>query len=297
MKELNHHILKTAFNIAGKTKSNVVFVHADPLQNLNFDEKWAWKFDLYLISKKKKWDLDAQAKGSLAPHVKDVIILPRSPLSRSSLIKLSVLLALSRGKVKRGDKIVCAVGTTEQEMLDSIQYIDTSAETEILTGKAAENLSSEINPEVFETILNFCVDLAGKGREGKPVGTILVVGDEEKVMQLSKQMVINPFKGYDEDERSIFAPAMKETLREFSAMDGAFVISGDGVVLTAGRYLNAATDEPKLQWGLGSRHLAAAGITALTKAIAFVISESSGDLRIFKDGKLLMEFEKPAAKQ
>ncbi len=292
MKEINHHTLKSAFNIARKRGAHAVIIHVDPLDSLIFEDKWPWKFDLFLVSKKKKWDLSSSSKKSLAPRVKDVIVVPRIPLTRSSLMKLAVLLALSSGRINQGDKIVCVVGNTDQGHLDSIQFIDTSNETEIITGKSSTNLSEDVNPEVFQAILNLGIELSDKGREGKPVGTIFVVGDEEKVMQLSKQMIINPFKGYDEEERNILNAAMKETLREFSAMDGAFVISGTGIALTAGRFLNAAGDETKLQRGLGSRHIAAAGITALTKAIAFVISESSGDLRIFKGGKLLMEFEK-----
>jgi DNA integrity scanning protein DisA with diadenylate cyclase activity len=80
-------------------------------------------------------------------------------------------------------------------------------------------------------------------------------------------------------------------------MDGAFIISDEGIVLTAGRYLGAAMEESQLPRGLGSRHIAAAGITALTNSIAFVISESSGDVRIFKNGKIIMNIEKAPAKK
>ena len=140
------------------------------------------------------------------------------------------------------------------------------------------------------------VELSEKGREGKPVGTIFVVGDHEKVLPLTKQMIINPFKGYEEEERNILSPSLKETIREFAAMDGAFIISGEGIVLTAGAYLGAACEEANLPRGLGSRHLAAAGITNLTNAVAFVISESSGDVRIFKGGKILTQIEKTVNK-
>lgn len=297
MKEINQYVLKTAFNIAKKNKANAVILHADPLQNLTFQENWPWKFDLFLLSKKKKWDLNGQNKKSLDARVKDVITVPRIPLTRYSLLKLSIVLALSSGKIKQGDKVVCIIGTTDQGLLDHIQYIDTSIESEIITSKVSTDLAADVNPEIFEALLNLSIELSDKGREGKPVGTIFVVGDEEKVMQFSKQMVINPFKGYSEEERNILSAPMKETLREFSAMDGAFVISGDGITLAGGRFLSAAADETKLQRGLGSRHIAAAGITALTKSIAFVISESSGDIRIFKEGKLLMEFEKTTTRK
>lgn len=297
MKEKNLHAVKAAFSLARKHKADAVILHADPLEDLLYDEKWPWKFKLFLVSKKKRWELDRDNKKSLASRVEDVIVVPKITLSRTSLLKLSILLALSSGRIEQGNKLVCAVGTNEQNLIDSIHYIDTATETEIITGKASTNLADDVNPEIFQAILNLAIELSDKGREGKPVGTIFVVGDEERVLQLSKQMVINPFKGYSEDERNILTPAMRDTLREFSAMDGAFVISGDGIALTAGRFLSAAADETKLQRGWGSRHIAAAGITVLTKSIAFVISESTGDVRIFKDGKLLMEFEKTSSKR
>ena len=99
--------------------------------------------------------------------------------------------------------------------------------------------------------------------------------------------------GYTEEERNILNPMLRETIREFAALDGAFVISSDGLVLTAGRHLGAAGQEDQIPRGLGSRHIAASGITALSNAVAIVISESTGDLRIFKNGKILMEIEKP----
>ena len=192
-----------------------------------------------------------------------------------------------------GDRIVFVTGHPELDMLDSILFLDTSKETEILTTQGLSGIAESVKPEVFQEMLAIALELANRGREGKPIGTIFVLGDEEKVLQLSKQMIINPFKGYSDEERNILSGHLKETLREFSALDGAFVISRDGLVLTAGRYLGAASDEATIPRGLGSRHIAAAGITAMTEAIAIVISESNGDVRIFKNGKILMEIEKP----
>ncbi len=180
--------------------------------------------------------------------------------------------------------------------MDQIQILDTAKDSEIVMGRGMKDIAENIHPEVFQAVLHLSIELAEKGREGKPIGTIFVVGDHEKVLPLTKQMIINPFKGYDEEERNILAPALKETIREFAAMDGAFIISGDGIVLTAGAYLGAASEEANLPRGLGSRHMAAAGITNLTNAVAFVISESSGDVRIFKNGKILTQIEKTTTK-
>lgn len=293
----NAFILKEAFKIAQKVRASAVIVHIDPLDDLIFEERVTKKFDLILLSRKKKTEPGEENKKSLASFAKTQVTVPRSPLTRIALIKIGTTLALSQEIVEPGSTIVFVVGSHESGILDLIQVVDTSKESEIITGRGIVKLSEVVQPDLFQAILNISVELADKGREGKPVGTIFVVGDHEKVMQLSKQMIMNPFKGYDEDERNILTGSLKDTIREFSAMDGAFVIADDGTMLAAGRYLGAGMDESTLPRGLGSRHIAAAGITGLTRAVAFVISESSGDIRIFKDGHIIMHIEKAPSKK
>ncbi|MBI2341293.1 MAG: DNA integrity scanning protein DisA nucleotide-binding domain protein [Deltaproteobacteria bacterium] len=297
MNTTNKLMIKSAFQIAEKTHAKAVLIYIDPLDDLKYEERYPKKSDVILVSKKKKWDFDIEDKTSLGSHAKTLITVPKSTLTRMALVKLAVMLGMSLEQIEAGSKVVCVVGHAENGILDSIQVIDTSKDSEILTGKNITKITENVSPEVFQSILNLSIDLADKGREGKPVGTIFVVGDEEHVMQLSRQMIINPFKGYEDEERNILNPSLKETIREFAAMDGAFIVSGDGIVLTAGRYLSAASDDANLPRGLGARHLAAAGITALTKSVAFVISESSGDVKIFKDGKIIMNVEKAPTKR
>jgi len=285
-------LIKSAFKIASKVKADAVILHADPLDDLRYEEKIPKSIDLILIARKRKLEPSEEEKDSLLSYAKAGITLPKIHLTRVALIKVATTLALSQELVEAGAKIVFCVGRLETGLLDLIHIVDTSKESEIVTGKEISKLALAIKPELFQSVFNLVMELADKGREGKPVGTIFVVGDHEKVLQLSKQMIMNPFKGYEEEERNIMQPSLKETIREFAAMDGAFVIGEDGTVITAGRYLGAAIDESELPRGLGSRHIAAAGITALTKAIAFVISESTGDVRIFKDGRILMHIEK-----
>lgn len=290
-------MIKTAFQIAEKAGAKSVFIYIDPLDDLKYDDKFPKKASIFLVSKKKKWEFDPEDKTSLGGHCKALITVPKINLTRMALVKVAVMLGMSLEHIDTGSSVVFVVGHAEMGTLDSIQVVDTSKESEILTGKNFSKITENVNSEVFQAVLNLAIELADKGREGKPIGTIFVVGDEEHVMQLSRQMIINPFKGYDEEERNILNPALKETVREFSAMDGAFIINGDGIIMTAGRYLSAASDDTNLPRGLGSRHIAAAGITALTKAVAFVISESSGDVKIFKDGKIIMDVEKAPNKR
>ena len=150
-----------------------------------------------------------------------------------------------------------------------------------------------VYPEVFSEGLNIALELAAQGREGRKVGTIFILGDHEKVLQLSRQMVINPFMGYSEEERNILNPELLETIKEFSAIDGAFIVKDNGAIMTAGRHLNAAIESKDFPQGLGSRHIAAAGITSITHAIAIVISESTGNVSVFKSGNLFVSILKP----
>ena len=141
-------------------------------------------------------------------------------------------------------------------------------------------------------VIQLAADLAREGREGRPVGTAFIVGDHPNVRHLSSQLVINPFLGYRDEEKNILDPSLEETVKEFSSIDGAFLIRGDGVIQSAGTYLRPDRAAPKLASGLGTRHAAAAGITYQTDALAVVVSQSTGRLSLFKAGTLVMELRK-----
>ena len=144
------------------------------------------------------------------------------------------------------------------------------------------------NQDVIQKLLEITIELSVEGREGTAVGAIFVVGDSRRVLRHSHQMIPNPFKGH---KVNVLERESKEIIKEFAQLDGAFVIRDDGRIVAAGRYLEV---EPKvidlmLPPGLGSRHIAAAGITKLTKAMAITLSES-GTIRIFKNGLMLLEY-------
>ena len=46
--------------------------------------------------------------------------------------------------------------------------------------------------------------------------------------------------------------------------------------------------------GLGARHAAAASITATTQSIAMVVSQTSGAVRLFKEGNIVLELHQSA---
>lgn len=288
IKTQNRAMLKAALNVAKGVHAKYLFLYIDAVEEELLPESLPKGLELILVSKKKERSLECKIP------IKDILVVPKMKLGRMGIIKIAVILALSTKIVESKDTLVFLGGKSEKGILDILLSFQLNEESELLTGTNFAEIPDTVRPAVFEYALNLAIELANKGREGKAVGTIFVLGDEERVMQLSKQMIINPFKGYEENERNLLNPTLKETLIEFAGLDGALVISGEGEVITAGRYLGAATDESEIPRGLGARHIAAAGITALTNAITIVISESTGDIRIFYKGKVIMNIEKPS---
>jgi DNA integrity scanning protein DisA with diadenylate cyclase activity len=223
-----------------------------------------------------------------------VVRVPDIPLSRAGLIKVATLVATVEGLIHSGDRIVWLTGLDGSNTIDTIIVLDLGTEIEMFSAAAADPLPSDVTPAVFERLLTLASELGLEGREGRSVGTIFVLGDSETVLSQSRQLVINPFHGYPEQERNVLDPRLEETIKEFSAIDGAYIVRGDGVILSAGRYLvpQSKLDEP-LRPGLGARHEAAAGITMTTDGIALCISESTGTVSIFRQGRLVADIQKP----
>ncbi len=287
MRPLNTLILESACAIANEIQAKALLIYADVIQDYPIPSGMLEKTDIILVTQHGRQD-------EPSAEITSILSLPPIPLTRMAQIKLALIMSLAEGYVAAGDKIVCLTGIPDFASLDCIVVVDIGKEHELLTSSHVTEIAQHIPSAVFEAILNLAVELASQGREGKPVGTTFVIGDCEKVMQFSRQTIFNPFQGYPEEERHLLNPHLRETLKEFSVLDGAFVIREDGVVMSAGRHLNAAlSSSVELPQGLGSRHVAAAGITSVTAAVAIVISESTGDVRIFKDGDTFMEIEKP----
>ena len=138
----------------------------------------------------------------------------------------------------------------------------------------------------MERVLAIAMELGMEGREGKKVGCLFVLGDTQKVLEFSKPLVLNPFYGYREEDRNVLNPFMDETVKEFSSIDGAFIIRGNGVIEAAGTLLRAP-EYPDLPGGLGARHAAAAAITKSTRSLAIVVSESTGHVTLLSHGDMV----------
>jgi len=145
-----------------------------------------------------------------------------------------------------------------------------------------------VNAEVLRQTISLAVEIAREGREGRKIGTLFVVGDSGEVMKHSRPMILDPLQGHADEDKRIDDPNARETIKELAQLDGAFVVSNAGVVISGARYIDASSDNLELPLGLGSRHMAGASVSAYTDAVAVVVSESSM-VRMFDDGVLISE--------
>ncbi len=146
----------------------------------------------------------------------------------------------------------------------------------------------QVDTRVLEQTVALAVEIAREGREGRKIGTLFVVGDSEEVLRRSRPMILDPLHGHPDQSKHIADPDVRETLKELAQLDGAFVVSDEGVVVSAARYIDAVSASLSVPLGLGSRHMAAASVSKQTGAVAVAVSESSM-VRMFDDGELVSE--------
>jgi hypothetical protein len=284
---INDIILSHALDLAGEVQAEAILLHTDALHNLDYLKSLKTKTKILLVTSRT----DIDANGLSFPH--RFIHLPFSGLNRANQVDLALLLSLGRGFLAREDRIVTLFGHPDSGVFDSLRVIDISRELPTFLPTYPIDLLGDVAPAVLERVLQIATSIAQEGREGKAIGTIFVIGDYDRVRTMSRQLVINPFKGYRDEERSILDPSLEETLKEFATIDGAFLIRGDGVLQAAGTYLRPDVAVADLPSGLGARHAAAAGITTVTAALAVVISQSTGRVSLFKAGRPILVLDKP----
>jgi diadenylate cyclase len=218
------------------------------------------------------------------------VLIPPYDYTRIEKIKVAVVAAQAAGVVRNGDTVLALTGPGDDKVMDTLVKVDIGSEDpEEKIRVDTLGLPAEFSSQVVESLIHTAMEIGAEGYEGHPVGTIIVVGDATSVMEKSRQLILNPFQGISEVERNAMDPPIREAVKTFSALDGAFIIREDGVVLAAGRYLLTMSRDVKLPMGLGARHSAAASITAETKSIAVTVSQTTGTVRVFKQGEIVLE--------
>jgi diadenylate cyclase len=148
---------------------------------------------------------------------------------------------------------------------------------------------TEEGRQTLEEVIQLAVELAREGREGRKIGTLFVIGDVDNVLAQSRSLLLDPLYGHPSDVLHVGQPELRETIKEFAQLDGAFVLDNGGTFVSAGRFIDVDVNAAENFFpGLGTRHAAAASISRTTKAIAVAVSQSSV-VRVFARGELRAE--------
>lgn len=222
------------------------------------------------------------------------LALPVYDIARPARFKIALVRGISKGWFKDGEVVLGIIGKSAASYPDTMLVVIIGKDDEDGGVDTAFGVvgTEKIPSAILESVLDLAVEIARDGWEGHPMGTLMVIGDTAAVMEKSKQLTLNPFQGYSEAEKNILNPEVRDAIKNFAVLDGAFVIREDGVAVAAGRYLKF--DEAReftIPLGLGARHMAAAGISQDTNAIAVVISETTGIVRVFQKGKCALEIQ------
>jgi diadenylate cyclase len=147
---------------------------------------------------------------------------------------------------------------------------------------------SNASPATLTAVTDLAIEIAREGREGRRIGTLFTVGAETQVLQHGRCLILDPLAGHPSRQRQIEQPDVRETIKELAQLDGGFIITGAGTALSACRYFESTLPQHQQPLGLGTRHIAAASISAATGAVAVVVSESS-IVRLYANGALITE--------
>jgi PAS domain S-box-containing protein len=178
-------------------------------------------------------------------------------------------------------EVLCIGNDITDRKRDGVVQISTD------TWKDLVITDSDVTDIVFDAVFHICTEISIEGREGKPVGTTFLIGDTKHVLEKSRQIILNPFEGHRPESRVITNPELKENIKALAQLDGAFVITGDGFVESVGRYITVDSSTVKLPPGMGTRHNSVAAITAVTKTVGIVVSQSGGGITVFRNGQIV----------
>jgi DNA integrity scanning protein DisA with diadenylate cyclase activity len=172
----------------------------------------------------------------------DLVPLLHEPETRQVQLSQALLEAIADELLQGGSRIVALYTLFEREHIDTVSLINLAEHLAKLTTRDLRRLETQVPLETLRIVVDLAVEIGREGREGKPVGTLIVVGDHLKVMKLSHEQVHDPFRGYTQKECLVRSPRVRESIKELAQIDGAFVITNKGVVVAAGRILDAPAE-------------------------------------------------------
>lgn len=290
----SHRVTKQSTTILAAAGALVAEAHADAILVL-LDGSADWlklrqaipaAVTKVIVATDSETDLAGATEAGLIP-------LPlnkeKSPLLER--LQHALLEAVADEILKSNCDVIAVYSGFEHQKLDSISLIRLDDRMRRLTSRDLQRLESSVPLKSLKVMIDLATQIGREGREGKKVGTMFVIGDTRRVLTHCKDSGFDPLKGYHRKMRNLFDPRVREDIKEIAQMDGAFVVSPDGIVEKSRQIIEVKHTDLTLSKGLGARHWAGAAISQITKAVAIVVSQSSGTVRLFQNGELVLRIE------
>lgn len=281
--KINELIAKCAARAVKVAKCASIILQGDVFETLPDFSKYFGDKKIILVS---------EHANTPIPSGWDTINVRAFSDARFSQLRSAIIVGLTRGILKPKDKLCCLGGLRGSGQIDSVVILDIAAEFSDIFISQKNVLPDGVRPEVIERIIDIATELSVEGREGKPVGCLFVVGKISDLQAHLKQLILNPFHGYAPEDRNILNPFMDETVKEYSLIDGAFIIDGSGIMEAAGALIHTPDFKLQLPGGLGARHAAAYAISLMADCISVVVSSSTGQITLFRKGQMMPITEK-----
>lgn len=236
-------------------------------------------------------DFEEELEGAKEAGFLSVVLdMDESPVYEK--LTQALLESVAREWLEPGASVVAVYSLFDADRFDTVSLVPLDEHLGRLTPRDLRQLETSVPLDTLKAVVDVAVEIGREGREGKPVGTMFIVGDTRRVISLCKSSGFDPVKGYKRDDRNLNDNRVREAIKEVAQLDGAFVVATDGTVEKACQIVETShSDVTSISAGLGARHWSAAAISKQTNAVAVVVSESNGTVRIFSNGMVVLRIE------
>src|SRR5436853_687629 len=281
--KLDREFLRSILTLAAKPAVDHLLIVTDvPLSQDDLLGRPLKRKIIYAVSSE-------QLANNLRKQGYTCVTVPPYDYSRIEKVKVALVAAVTANALRDGEDVLCMTGRSGSRLPDTVVRLQIGRGFEEKASIDTQGLGAEFSSQVVDALVALAMAIGHAGFEGHPIGTIFVLGESTTVMEHSKQLTINPFQGISEAERNVLDPTIREAIKNFAVLDGAFVIREAGLVLAAGRYLQGGEGKVELPLGLGARHAAAAAITVETNAAAFPVPHPGGPVAAGKGAREVLE--------
>jgi len=229
----------------------------------------------------EEWLLDNGIQCLHFPHKHD------NPLAHLGYYVVS---AVTRGLMAPKDVVLCLASRNGKASLNQLYLFKPIEDFEIIRLIDWHNVNSQFDPNVLLAAVDLALAM-GSVRHAYVRGTMITIGDTVKVLEISKPFLFDPFPFYEKKKRNITDLSIRGTFEKYTRLDGAFIISWDGTIESVVQTINAPVSSKDVPKGLGSRHTAAGAISLYTAAYVIVVSQSAGNVSVFKNGKIVLSLK------